>query len=231
MQGARRRSRPVAAGALALLAVAGVACSTRSPLRIRPGPVVQEQRLGISREALQKIAVVPFWPTERVGRLEPVPGGASPPTRWEIAALIGNFVAEAIAGWGTTVIPPNDVELAFAGEGHPVPRLDARASADLAGRSFGAVGVVLGRVTRYREREGSAAGATVPASVAFEVTLHEVPTGRRLWTGRFDETQQSITASVMRARQYPGGGTRWLSAAEFARWGAEEVAKSMLSGP
>jgi hypothetical protein len=70
-----------------------------------------------------------------------------------------------------------------------------------------------------------------PASVAFEVSLHQTPTGRRLWTGRFDETQKSITEAILRARQYPGGGTRWLTTEEFARWGAEEVAKSMRSGP
>ncbi len=228
--GARLCSRGLIASSLLLVAL-GVACNSRSPLRIRPGPVVQQQRLALSRDALAKIAVVPFWPDERLERMVPVPGGSSPSLRWEIAALVGNFVAEAIAGWGATVIPPSDVELAFAAEGHPVPRLDAQTSADLAARNFGATGVVLGRVTRYREREGSAAGATVPASVAFEVTLYEVPSGRRLWFGRFDETQKSLTASVMRAHQYPGGGMRWLSAAEFARWGASEAAKSMMSGP
>ena len=94
---------------------------------------------------------------------------------------------------------------------------------------FGATAVVLGRVLRYREREGSAAGSTRPASVSFEVTIYEAPTARRLWTGRFDETQQAITEAILRARQYPGGGTRWLSAAEFARWGADEVAKSIVA--
>ena len=62
-----------------------------------------------------------------------------------------------------------------------------------------------------------------------EVTVYEAPTARRLWTGRFDETQQAITEAILRARQYPGGGTRWLSAPEFARWGADEVAKSITA--
>jgi hypothetical protein len=145
--------------------------------------------------------------------------------------LIGKFVSEALAARGFAVIPPSDVELASAQEGGSAPRLDAEAWAELALRSFGATSVLLGRVTRYRERHGSAAGVTRPASVAFEVALHEVPGARRVWSGRFDETQQAMTANVFRARQYPGAGTRWLSAAEFARWGAGEVARSLTDTP
>jgi hypothetical protein len=117
------------------------------------------------------------------------------------------------------------------GQGLPAPRLDAKTAAERAANDFGATAVVLGKVTRWREREGSAAGAARPASVAFEVSLHQAPLGRRLWTGRFDETQKSITEAILRARQYPGGGTRWLTAGELARWGAAEVAKAMTSAP
>jgi hypothetical protein len=88
---------------------------------------------------------------------------------------------------------------------------------------------VLGKLLRWREREGSAAGSTRPASVAFEVSLYEAPSARKLWTGRFDETQQAITEAILRARQYPGGGTRWLTAQEFARWGADEAAKAIMT--
>ena len=136
-----------------------------------------------------------------------------------------------IAAQGVTVIAPSDLEGAFMGQGLPVPRLDPKTAAERAANDFGATAVVLGRVTRWRERDGSAAGATRPASVAFEVSLHQAPLGRRLWTGRFDETQKSITEDIFRARKYPGGGTRWLTTGEFARWGAEEIAKSMTSAP
>ena len=55
--------------------------------------------------------------------------------------------------------------------------------------------------------------------------------GRRLWNGRFDETQQSMTANIFRAREYPGGGMRWLTAAELARWGAGKVVESLAAAP
>ena len=225
-----RKRIAVLTAAAALLLVAS--CETRSPLRIRPGPVVQAHRFNLKQAALAKVAVIPFYP---VGQPTDAASAGTASTRkavaWDTAVLIGSYFSEAMTARGFVVIPPADVETAFLAVGHPVPRLDARASATLAADVFGATSVALGRVTRFREREGGAAGATRPASVAFEVSLHEVPTARRLWTGRFDETQVSITEGILRARQYPGGGTRWLSASEFARWGATEVAKSIADGP
>ncbi len=225
----RNRSAVLAAAA-ALLLVAS--CDARSPLRIRPGPVVQAHRFNLKQAALAKVAVIPFYP---VGQPTNAASAGTASTRQVVApdtaVLISSYFSEAMTAQGFVVIPATDVETAFLAAGHPVPRLDARASAELAASVFGATSVVLGKVTRFREREGGAAGATRPASVAFEISLHHVPTARRLWTGRFDETQFSITESIFRARQYPGGGTRWLTASEFARWGANETAKSIASGP
>ncbi len=63
------------------------------------------------------------------------------------------------------------------------------------------------------------------------VALYAAPSGEKLWTARFDETQESLMANPLKARRYPGGGTRWLSAAEFARWGADEMARALLARP
>ena len=64
--------------------------------------------------------------------------------------------------------------------------------------------------------------------MAFELSLHAVPSGRRVWTARFDETQVDLSTAPGRARRYPGGGTRWLSAGELARWGADNVAAELV---
>jgi hypothetical protein len=171
------------------------------------------------------VAVVPFYPLAASS----APGSSSAGTSWEDAALVSGFVSDALAAEGIAVVAPNDVEISFTGQGMPVPRLDPETTATRCASAFGATAVVLGRVLRFREREGSAAGTTRPASVAFEVTLYEAPSARKLWVGRFDETQQAITEAILRARQYPGGGTRWLTAAEFSRWGANEVAKAIVA--
>jgi hypothetical protein len=219
----RRRVACAAAGAL--LAGFATACEGSSPLGIRPGPVVPSKNFGISADSLVKVAVVPFYPTLPSS----APGASGSGANWQDAALVSTYVSEALAAQGVAVVAPSDVETAFTGHGSPVPRLDPETTAARCAHDFGATAVALGRVLRWREREGSAAGSTRPASVSFEVTLYEAPTARKLWVGRFDETQQSITEAILRARQYPGGGTRWLSTEEFARWGADELAKAIVA--
>jgi hypothetical protein len=177
--------------------------------------------------ALGKVAVMPFEAVVSTGRSI----GVTESVTVYNADLVAGYFADALSASGISVIAPSDLELAFTGKSLLVPRGAPREAAERASADFGATAVALGRVTRWRELEGSAAGATQPASVAFEVSLYEAPTGRRLWTGRFDETQKSITENILRARQYPGSGTRWLSTEEFARWGANEVAKSILESP
>jgi hypothetical protein len=90
--------------------------------------------------------------------------------------------------------------------------------------------VVLGEVHRWRDLEGEAYGADRPASVGYQVNLFEVEGSRRLWSSRFDHTQRTLTADPLMARKYPGGGTRFLSAAELARWGARDAAASLVEG-
>ncbi len=195
------------------------------PACSRQPPVVQQRAYAVPRDVLGMLAVMPFYP--RPG-LDATQAGVSAATA---AELVGRFVTEAVAARGIPVIPPGDLALAFSAEGRPTPRLDGRAAAVLAARDFGASAVLVGEVWRYRERSGQALGSTEPASVAFEVTLFAAPSGQRLWQARFEETQQSITENPLRARLYPGGGTRWLTAADFARWGASQVAQSLPSAP
>ena len=228
----QRIGRILGWGAVVLALMGLLGCEARSPLRIRPGPVVKVRRTGTTAKALEKVAVIPFYPAQRLrGDTGITPAAGTTPSGWESATMVANFVGHALAEQGLIVIQANDVELAFTGEGRPVPRMDPRAAADQASRSFGASSVLLGQVIRYRDRDGSAMGSEQSASVAFEVTLYEAPSARKLWTGRFDETQKTLTGDFLRAHNYPGGGTRWLSAAEFARWGAEETAKALTAGP
>ena len=125
------------------------------------------------------------------------------------------------------VIPESDVQLAFASEGQVTPRLDPTAAARLAADRFGATGVLLGVVDRYREREGSSFGSFASASAEFEVTLYGAPGGRKIWTGRFNQTQPSLTSNLFTAARYPGGGFRFLTVAELARWGAQLIAEKL----
>ena len=205
------------------LAFAALACAQAG---IGPRPVVAEQPFHVPTSSLGRIAVVPFYPTPGLGQGLPEGGpiGAA-----DAADLVATFVTDALRGQGFAVVPPSDMLGAFVAQGRPIPRLDPREAGAVAAREFGASAVLLGKVYRYREREGQALGASRPASVGYELTLFEAPGGRRLWTSRFDETQQPLTANIFNAQRYPGGGRRWLTAAELARWGADGAAKALAA--
>jgi hypothetical protein len=155
------------------------------------------------------------------------PARAAGPSPDEVTALVGRFLAEALAQRGVDVTTPEDVgrALAEAGATGRIPREVAR----LAAERFGAQGVLVGTVSRYRERTGGAQESGA-ASVWFEVSLYTAPEGEKLWSGVFNETQRPALDNVLVASRYPGGGSRWLSAEELARWGAEQTAASMPLG-
>ena len=201
--------------AATLLALVFVAC--------RQAPIIESRTFAKASGLFEKVAIVPFYPAERLQR-SLAPGGVSGA---QAAELVSRFVAEAFVGRGVRVVPASDVVIAFEGSGQIVPRGDPLAVAALVSREFGASSVVLGNVNRYREREGESLGARRPASVAFEFTLYTAPEGTRVWSARFDETQQSFSANPGRIRQYPGRGSRWLTAAELARWGAERAVEAV----
>lgn len=210
----------VRVAALSLLCAAG-GCATLSP------PLVQSELLASAPpDLLHKVAVAPFQPDPafRSGR-----GSAAVPATLA-ADLVTRFVAEALTARGISVVAPNDLVVAFEGQGMVLPRADAVVIAELAARQFGATAVVVGVVQRYQEREGGSSGALRPASVGFDFSLHGAPGSTAVYRAHFDQTQPALSANVFTAVRYPGNGTRWLTAAELARWGADLAAAEIPSG-
>ena len=194
-------------------------CATLLSACPKPAPVVQHRTYAKTSGLFERVVVIPFTASPRMRSSR----AADAMTPGEIAALVQGFVAEAIAARGVSMIPASDVAIAAAGSQQEITGRDPRVAAAFASRKFGATSIVVGEVMRYLEREGGPSGAFAPASVAFTVTLYSVPDAERVWSARFDETQQSLTGNLVRARQYPGGGTRWLTAGELARWGIESA--------
>ena len=227
----------------ALAFALGVACS---------GPIVQERVHEVSPQSLARIAVAPFVAgpglqtppppqpeapadPDRAPEVAPTPQLAAPEgdpaervAASDAAALATRFVSEEFAERGFEIVPAGDLVRAFEAAGFEVPHGDPLALARLAASEFGATALLRGRVDRYRERDGGELGATRPASVGFQLVLRAAPGGRTLWSSRFDHTQRAISEDVFRAPRYPGGGTRWLSAAELTRWGAGQAADRLI---
>jgi hypothetical protein len=188
-------------------------------------PVVESRTFRMPPGTLKKVAVMPFNTKDTLVKYS-AEAGVSPESA---AELVARFMTEALARRGIAVIPPSDLEIALAGQSAAMPSVDPRAAAELAARDFGATAVLLGRVSRYRERGGEKYGSSTAASVAFEVTIYSAPAAQRVWTSKFDETQRPLSDNVLNARRYPGGGTRWLTAAELAQWGARSAADTLPS--
>ncbi len=192
----------------------------------KPAPVVRQQTFSASAGSIDKVVLVPFYP--RPDLLRGLAGAGI--SADEVAALVTGFFGDALAAEGVRVIPASDLELAFSSRDRATPRRDPRAAAELAASEFGATSVVLGEVYRWRERSGEALASDRPASVGYQMSLHHAPSGRRLWSSRFDETQRPLSDDVRNLGRYPGRGSRWLTAGELARWGAGAAAESLVEG-
>jgi hypothetical protein len=186
-------------------------------------PIVDSRPVAPRDAALKKVAVASLAPAPS---LEASLGaGSSGP---ETASLVAGFLSQALAARGISVVTPGEFGALPAGADGGPP--DPVAAAKLAADRFGATGVLLGTLQRYRDLEGSRRSTSSPASVAFQVTLYAAPSGKKLWTARFNETQHSLNERPLDAARYPGGGTRWLTAAELARWGADATVQSLAEG-
>jgi len=122
------------------------------------------------------------------------------------------------------LVPDLDVEDAM----RQVPlggSLETRAQA--LGRDAKSDAVVTGRIARFQERDGGDYGARHPASVAFQLELVETTTGHVLWSGAFDQTQQSLSSNLYDFWMFWREGPRWFTAAELAKLGVEKLVAEM----
>lgn len=181
----------------------------------RPSLVHGTDHPGLNKQPpIQRIAVVPFTLSERLSLDRNATASAD---------LLAHHTAEALSERGKQVVSPSDVARAMMAAGMDPAAPALGPLAELVAREFGADAMVTGRVHRWRDREGAAAAASKPASVGFELTLRAAPGGQKLWSAVFDETQKSAGENVLVTSQYPGRGTRWLTAEELGRWGTSQV--------
>ena len=200
--------------AIAILPVALVLAAALAPACFKRPQFVHSHDFGLEPGHLSRVAVLPFEaPDPKSG------------------ALIERLVGEALAARGVDFVAAPDVARAMRRPSDDSGPVDLVAASDLVARSFGATSALSGVVTRYRERVGSDRGARVPASVGFRLTLRTAPGGSRLWLGDFDHTQHPLSERPFQAARLPGGGTRWLSAEELARFGVEQTVAALPESP
>ena len=95
------------------------------------------------------------------------------------------------------------------------------------GRALNVDHVFVGFLYRFDERIGSSLGVDKPASVGYDLHLFRVKDGKMVWSGRFDETQQSLTDNVLKVGAFLRRKAVWLKAEELASVGMDEILTDM----
>lgn len=179
--------------------------------------------MGQARE-IKRVAVAPF--ALAIGQSAAAEDAAQT-TPERAAEIVAHQVAERLRGRGVEVIAPSDFARALRAAGMNPQRVKVAAAARIAAQEFGADAALFGALTRWVERRGTAGGVTRAAAVGFEATLRSAPAAQRLWNGAFAEQQKPLGENLLVTSQYPGGGTRWLTAEDLAGWGASQMADAL----
>jgi hypothetical protein len=85
--------------------------------------------------------------------------------------------------------------------------------------------IFIGYLFRFQERIVSRIGAERPASVGFDVHLLRVRDGKRVWDGKFDETQQALSENLLKIGSFVRRKASWLTAEELSSVGIDEMLK------
>ncbi len=91
------------------------------------------------------------------------------------------------------------------------------------GKQAGADAVLIGHIFRHTERIGNRYSVQSPASVAFDLHLISTKEQRIVWTGYFDETQQSLSENLLKANAFFKRGATWITADELAASGLDDI--------
>lgn len=199
---------------LPLVLVVGIAaCATREA----PPP-----RALAAGEAA-RIAVVPFLAggeLDREGRFVPrattVDGDPD-----ALGTLFANRLGAALAGVGAAVVDADAT--AAAAELAALDGSDPVRAAQI-GRRVGANVVVIGAITRWVDRVGTAWAIESPASVAYQVAAVRTADAVVVVIDRFDYTQRALMENLLELPKFLQARGRWLTRDEIAEGALAQTA-------
>lgn len=84
-------------------------------------------------------------------------------------------------------------------------------------------GVVMGEISRYSERRGTALSVSKPASVAFDIYLFSVESNTILWSASFNKTQRPLSENVLEMGSFLKGGGTWQTSEQMTLLAIEEI--------
>ncbi|MBI3811074.1 MAG: hypothetical protein HY283_02550 [Nitrospirae bacterium] len=170
----------------------------------------------LEKHSIQEVGLVPFI--------------VDPPTTGELrSGAVGDDAAKIITDQfyrklterHVTVIRWEGPEPASS-DGNIKPLSDMQRAEEI-GKQLKASMVLLGTVTTFVEREGSALGIRKPASVGFTVQLIHAEDGHLLWKAGYHETQKALLEDISVFRLFFRRGSRWFTTAELSEDGVEQL--------
>jgi hypothetical protein len=199
-----------------MLATFGLACASRSRPPALPPRVAS---------AVGAVAVIPF----RVGgELDPAAAFAErrdvPPVPEDVGDQIAVTLGRQLARRGVTVADSAAVQRATPAPG--TSQYDPAMAMRVA-KAVGARLAVLGALTRYTQREGSAWGVRTPATVWYQAVLIDGATGNVIDRVRFEYTQQPLSQNLLELPRFLRGGGRWVTREEMLDGALDETATQL----
>jgi len=125
------------------------------------------------------------------------------------------------------ILPLEKVEDVFSKTDKGQFELRPLRSAIQLGKELNVDFIFVGYLFRFEERVGSRIGVDKPASVGFDVHLLRVKDGKRVWDGKFDETQQALSENLLKIGSFVRRGATWLKAEELSSVGMDEMLKRL----
>jgi len=135
-----------------------------------------------------------------------------PPVSDDVGARMAVTLSAALARNGVATADPAAVLRATPPPG--AARYDPALAARIA-RDLGARLAILGALTRFVEREGSAWGTSTPATVWYQAVLVDAASGAILDRERFGYTQQPLSENLLALPRFLQGGGRWVTREEM----------------
>lgn len=136
------------------------------------------------------------------------------------------FLGRLKQSGGFSIIPPYQSDAVYQRVQREHPRASVAQQLQMTGKALETDGVVAGYVSCFRERIGYWFSAERPASVTFGVYLIRSSDGELAWGNIFDRTQQSLFENLFQASTFFSRGLQWVTAAELAEEGVDEILKT-----
>jgi hypothetical protein len=211
--------------ALCILLPILTGCASSTPVRTA--------QTGKAPAVLNKIAVVAFekLTSDDASRVARCPVGGTVYNTCALPqnaeALVQEYFLERLEKSGKfAIIPPYQSDFVYRKVKSDNANASVTQQLQMAGNALDVDGIVIGYMSCFRERVGYAYSVERPASVTFGIYMIRVSDGEMVWGSIYDKTQQSFSENVLQASTFFSRGLKWVTAAELAEDGVEEVLKT-----